>query len=189
MILPQFTCMIYLKLKIKQILFQEVFKMKHLKCKIALFMAVSFFCSNPATTAMAADYQTPASIVASLIGKTVTDVIQERFNTGKTYGTIAAEAGKLEEFKNEMLDNKEKILNDKVENNLISQEQADEILDTIKERQAVCDGTGFGQGNGTGNGSGRRNGVGRGQGSGFGNGVGRGQGAGLRNGTCIYYNN
>lgn len=181
--------------------------MKNLKCKIGLFMTASMLCASSVTTVTAADYQTPASIVASLIGRTVTDVIQERFSTGKTYGTIAAEAGKLDEFKDEMLDNKEEILNDKVENNLISQEEANNILNAIQERQAVCDGTGFGNdagigngtglgngagiGNGTGlgNGAGRGNGAGLGSGAGRGNGAGRENGAGLRNGSCIYYNN
>lgn len=45
---------------------------------------------------------TPAGIVSALTGKSVEAVTAERA-TGSTYGTIAQEAGKLEEFKTETL--------------------------------------------------------------------------------------
>lgn len=150
--------------------------MKNLKRKITL-LAVAAVISAGSITVMAANYQTPADIAASVTGKTVEDVIQERFNTGKAYGTIAAEAGKLDEFKAESLNIKEKLLSEDVEKGLLSKEEADNILNTIKERQAICDGTGYGNGRRCGYGCGL--GFGRGQGAGF----------GYRNGSCLYYKN
>ena len=49
----------------------------------------------PAATAMAAEYQTPADTAAEVTGRSVEDVARERFETGKTYGAIAAEDGRL----------------------------------------------------------------------------------------------
>lgn len=160
--------------------------MKHLKTKVILFTAVSVLTLGSAVTVSAAGRHRPADIVAAITGRAVANVIQERFETGKTFGTIAAEAGKLDEFKDEMLNAKEEILNENVENGVISQEQADEILETVQERQAECDGTGygdglgcgFGYGDGTGNGCIYGDGNGFGNGNGYGNGFGRGGGNG-----------
>ena len=106
--------------------------------------AVSILSVGSAATVVAADYQTPAETIASLTGRPVSEIIQEAVDSGKTYGMIAAEAGKLEEFKEERLNVKEQILDENVENGAISQEEADNILEDIKERQAICDGTGAG---------------------------------------------
>ncbi len=162
--------------------------MKHLKSKVILFTAISVLSMSSTLTVSAAGRHTPADIVAGLTGRAVASVIEERFETGKTFGTIAAEAGKLDEFKSEMLNTKEEILNEDVENGVISQEEADEILNAVKERQAVCDGTGNGDGSGCGYGNGCGYGYGNGSGNGFGcgygsgNGFGRGQGGGYGRG-------
>ncbi len=151
--------------------------MKHLKTKVILFTAVSVLTLGSAVTVSAAGRHRPADIVAAITGRAVANVIQERFETGKTFGTIAAEAGKLDEFKDEMLNAKEEILNENVENGVISQEQADEILETVQERQAECDGTGYGDGLGCG--FVYRDGTGYGPGCVYGDGTGYGPG-------CIY---
>lgn len=174
------------RFKKNKLRFEEVFIMKHLKTKVILFTAVSVLTLGSAVTVSAAGRHRPADIVAAITGRAVANVIQERFETGKTFGTIAAEAGKLDEFKDEMLNAKEEILNENVENGVISQEQADEILETVQERQAECDGTGygdglgcgFGYGDGTGNGCIYGDGNGFGNGNGYGNGFGRGGGNG-----------
>jgi len=160
--------------------------MKNLKCNLTILTAAAILSVGSTVTATAADYQTPADIASSITERTIEDVVKERFNTGKTYGTIAAEAGKLDEFKSKSFINKEKILNENVEKGLISQEEADNIINSIKVRQSVCDGTG----NGLGCGYGRGLGFGRGQGLGFGKGQGAGQGIGFkyRDGSCFYYN-
>lgn len=146
------------------------------------------------TAFAASQYKTPAEVVAGITGKTVESVITERAETGKTYRTIASEAGKLDEFKAEMLEMKKDALAEQVAAGKITQAQADAIIKTIEENQAVCDGTGaagigrnmgagFGCG-GTGLGTGGAN---RGTGAGRGQGGGRGVGAGgmrLQDGSC-----
>ena len=134
-------------------------------------------------------YKTPAQAVAGLTGKTEESVITQKVETGKTYGTLASEAGKLEEFKDEMLEIRKDALAAKVAAGTMTQAQADEIWAAIEENQANCDGTGsarigqkagagFGSMNGQGQGQGKRNG----QGQGGGMGQGRGQGNG---GVCV----
>ncbi len=124
--------------------------------------------------------QTPADVVAGLTGKTLEDLYAERAE-GKTFGAIAKDAGKLEEFKQQMLEQKKAILYQRVEAGELSQEKADEIYNTIKDRQATCDGTGNAQLGGK-YGAGFGNRVGRGHGMGKGMGKGMGRGAGMRNG-------
>ncbi|GAB6178724.1 hypothetical protein JCM14036_00430 [Desulfotomaculum defluvii] len=118
--------------------------------------------------AFAATAMAPAEIVAQLTGKSIADVNQER-SGGNTYGTIAKEAGVLEEFKAQSLEQKKVVLDQRVEDGQLTQEQADEIYNNIKNNQATCDGSGNGK-------------IGRKYGVGFGLGQGQGAGAGMRNG-------
>ena len=129
----------------------------------------------------ASGYSTPAEALAGLTGKTVAQVIQERQETGKSYGVIADEAGKLEEFKEENLQIKKDVLDERVAAGTLTQAKADEILKAIETNQAICDGTGsakigqkYGAGFGNGNGNGLRNGNGMRNGNG--QGLGRGMG-------------
>lgn len=135
-----------------------------------------------AVTSFAATYSTPAEAAAGVTGQSIEEVVSQR-QEGKTYGTIANEAGKLEEFKAAALEMKEDRLRELVKDSSITQSDADEILAIIKERQAVCDGTGnAGAGLGIGMGGGYGMGAGRGNG-----GAGRGMGVGgmrLRDGSC-----
>lgn len=150
-------------------------KTKLLLCLVAaFFFAFAFSAESEAAARAAAD--TPASIVAQLTGRTVSDVMQERYETGKTYGTIAKESGKLAEFKKECLELKKKVLKEEVANGNLSQKEADKILAAIKANQAACNGDGYGRQNGSycGYGYGMGCGYGRGQGCGYG----RGQGCG-----------
>ncbi len=157
--------------------------MKNLKKIMVLAVAVGVL--GAAGIAYAADIKTPADIAASLTGKSVTDVAKER-TEGKTYGTIAKEAGKLDEFKAQILEQKQAILDQRVKDGIITQEQADDTYKAIKDNQATCDGTGnagigmknkvgFGKGTGLGAGTGKGQGMGRG---------GSGQGMGRGNGSC-----
>ncbi|WMJ23728.1 hypothetical protein RBG61_03440 [Paludicola sp. MB14-C6] len=145
-------------------------KMKKLVSIGAVVLMVSAF----STTAMAAsNYKTPAEAAAGVTGKTVEEVTQIKQDTDKTYGTIAKDAGKLEEFKTEMFDMKKDFLATKVADGTITQEKADEIINEIKENQANCDGTGskgimrkYGLGFGKSNGQGKGNGQGMRMGNG-----------------------
>lgn len=131
-------------------------------------------------------YTTPAEAAAGVTGKTVEVVTAEKQASGKTYGTIANDAGKLEEFKTEMLELKKATLAKRVADGTLTQEKAEEILTSIEENQATCDGTGsasIGKKNGVG--FGKSDGTGTGNGMKRGGGQGNGQGNGNRNGTCL----
>jgi hypothetical protein len=93
-------------------------------------------------TSLAAEYASPAELVAALTGQTAESVAAQRQETGETCGAIAAEAGKLEEFKAGMLEMKKARLSERVEAGTITQERADEILAAMEQHQENCDGTG-----------------------------------------------
>lgn len=137
-----------------------------------------------AGTAYAAEFRTPADIVSSLTGKTVEAVSVERAS-GKTYGTIANEAGALEPFQEEMLVQRKAFLDQRVTEGRMTQDQANAIYSAIQENQVTCDGTGsaqIGKNNGVGFGNGMMQGLGRGQGQGQGFGGGMGNRAGMGSG-------
>lgn len=130
------------------------------KSKKAIAVLIAVLVLAISATALAATYSSPAEMVAALIGKTKEEVIAERTETGKAYGTIANDAGKLEEFKAAMFETKKAVLKDRVESGRLTQEQADALLKAIEENQATCDGTGgarvgreYGAGFGMGSGS------------------------------------
>lgn len=114
----------------------------------------------------AATAKTPAEITSSLTGKAVAEVNAER-SQGKTYGTIAKEAGKLDEFQAQMLEERKANLDQRVKDGTLSQQQADAIYNNIKTNQLTCDVTGSGRMGGQVCGM---NGGGRGNGQGFGRG-------------------
>ncbi|MDD4296100.1 MAG: DUF2680 domain-containing protein [Ruminiclostridium sp.] len=140
------------------------------------------------TAFAASQYTTPAEAVAGLSKREVQSVIEERAQTGKSYGTIANEAGVLDEFKEEMLEMKKDVIAARVADGTMTEEQADAIIARIEENQANCDGTGAdcgqkGKGLGAGARFGQGNGQDRGkQGRGMGNGCGMGND--LRGGSC-----
>lgn len=139
-----------------------------------------------AGTAYAAELKSPADIVSGLTGKTVEEVSVERAS-GKTYGTIANEAGKLDSYKQEMLAQKKAMLDQRVKDGNLTQEQANALYSVIEKNQTACEGVGsaqFGKGCGAGFGNGMMNGQGQGQGQGFG----RGMGNGTRMGGNGFYN-
>lgn len=121
-------------------------------------------------TAMASGaFTSPADILADLKGKSVTDVNLEKTTSGKTYGTLANEAGMLEDFQARMLEQKKNLLDQRVKDGQLTAQQAEEIYTAIQNNQATCDGTGSAQ-------LGKSNGLRMGQGNGNGNGKGNGMG-------------
>lgn len=151
--------------------------MKNFK-KLLAVVAVVGVLGTTGIVYAATEAKTPAEVVSGLTGKTVEDVTKERAE-GKTYGTIANEADKLDEFKTQMLEQKKAILDQRVKDGTLTQAQADEIYNQIKENQATCDGTGsarIGRGAEAGFGQGSCGGLGMGSGA---QGQGRGQGRGM----------
>lgn len=129
--------------------------------------------------AFADSVMTPAQVYSDVTGKTVEEAYEER-QSGKTYGQLAQEEGKYDEFKEQLIENRKELLEERVEDGTLTREQADYMLQRMEE----CDGTnpgqngfGLGRGNGGcgyGNGQCGFGGQGRGAGKGF------GQGQGLR---------
>ena len=146
--------------------------MKMFKKLVMVFTVVAVL--GAASAAYAATTKTPAEIAAGLTGRSVETLVQERA-AGQTYGAIANDAGKLEEFKTQMLEQKKTILDQRVADGKLTQERADTIYNAMKSNQADCDGTGNA-------GMGKNAGLGLGQGNGMGNGQGTGAGAGSCNG-------
>jgi hypothetical protein len=144
--------------------------MKNMKKLIAIVTMVGVL--GTAGVAFAAG-QTPGDIAADLTSKTVEELYEERAE-GKTFGAIAKDAGKLEEFKQQMLEQKKAVLDQSVEDGELTQEEADELYSEIKNNQANCDGSGNAA-------IGRKYGACFGQGNGMGNGQGAGRGARMRN--------
>jgi len=164
--------------------------MKGLKKWAAALTVVAVLGASGA--AYAATALTPAEIAANLTGKSVTELQQQRADSHQTYGAIANEAGKLEEFKVQMLEQKKVILDERVATGKLTQEQADTIYSNIQNNQTNCDGTGNGNAQmgkkaGAGFGQGAGNGLGNGQelGKGMGYGQGYGNRTGNCNGTCL----
>ena len=128
--------------------------------------------------AFADSLMTPAQIYSDVTGKSVEEAYEDR-QSGKTYGQLAQEEGKYEEFKEQLLENRKELLEERVAEGTMTREQADSIIERMEE----CDGTnqgqsrlGLGRLNGTrGNGQ-CANGNGQGQGRGTGKGFGQGQG-------------
>ena len=120
-------------------------------------------------------YGTPAEAAAGVTGRTLEEIAEERLS-GKPYGLIAAESGMLEGFQAAMLEIREAALAARVESGALAQEEADAVLEAIRQRQAVCDGTGAG---------GCGLGAGRGRGGPCGWGMGWNGGCGLRDGSCL----
>lgn len=119
---------------------------------------------------------TPAEIVSNITGKSLEEVTEERFKSGKTYGELANDEGLWEDYKNEMLESKKAFLDEKVADGTLTQEEASEYYNNMVERQEYCseNGAGYGSmmGSGYGNGGMMGNG-GRGLGLGQGRGCGR----------------
>lgn len=150
--------------------------------KLLAALTAAMVLASTSVVALAAQWSTPAEAAAGVTGSTVEEVQQQRAD-GKTYGQIADEAGKLEEFQQAMTDIHEERLDDLVELGRITDEEADTWLEAYEERQATCDGTGLrdgscGLGYGCGSGAGCGAGYGAGYGMGYGPGDGTGYGAG-----------
>ena len=104
----------------------------------------------------ASNYNNIAEVAAGVTGRTIESVVNERNETGKSFGTIAYEAGKLDEFQKESLELKKDILDSRVANGLLTQAEADQIIKSIEDNQLICGGAGLGCGGGYGLGCGGR---------------------------------
>lgn len=117
--------------------------MKNIKKLFIMAVAVVSIGSLSIGVFAKSNYNSPAEAAAGLSNKTVEEVKAERIQSRKTYGEIAKDAGKLEEFKLERSEMRKDQLALQVKDGKITQEKADEILANIADRQANCDKEGF----------------------------------------------
>ena len=141
--------------------------MKGLKKLAIAGVAVLALTLGSITALAVSKYSTPAEAVAGLTGREVQSVIDEREQSGKTYGSIANEAGVFDKFKEEMNEMKKEVLAKRVASGTMTQEQADAVIARLEANQANCNGSGTG----TCGGCGMRAGFGRAQGAKRGQGV------------------
>jgi len=134
------------------------------------------------TVFAAAKYDSPQEALAGMTGKTVEEITEKKVQENKTYGAIAAEEGKLDEFKVELLEQKREMIQERVTEGNLEQEDADAILERIQERQETCIGEGN-PGEGMMEGYGMKFGNGPEDGQGYGNGLQNGEGYGLNDGA------
>jgi hypothetical protein len=157
--------------------------MKSLK-KLAIVGAIVLALTVTTVTAFAASYSSPADIIAGLTGESADSIRAEKVESDSTYGTIADSYGVLEAFEEQMLEQKEAWLQERVASGSMTQEQADAIIAAMEENQANCDGSCDGSEGGLLAGMGARfGGMGQSSGSGLGDGLGSGVGSGLGNGV------
>ncbi len=110
--------------------------------KKVLIIVLFILSITTATVYAATNYSSPADIAAKVTGKPVEKVIKEKLDSNKTYGEIAKDEEKLEDFKNEMRQYKKDIVKDKVKDGIITKEEGDKFLAEIEKHQEFCDGTG-----------------------------------------------
>lgn len=150
--------------------------------KLLIVGAVVLTAAVTAITSFAAsEYNSPAEALAALTNKTEEQIIQEKQESGTTYGAIAAENGVFDAFKAEVLQIRKDRIEAKVADGTLTREKADEMIKAIEDRMADCDGTGSSGkcanfGTRSGGGCGMRNGEGRGR-QGMGKGLCGGQGS------------
>lgn len=156
--------------------FIGVYRMKKFKKLIFIGAVVLIIAATSVTALAATGYSSPAEILAGLTGQTADSILAEKTQSNTTYGTIAKDAGVLDQFKAQMLELKKAALAERVTAGQLTQERADAILAAMEANMANCDGIGSGKGAcGMG---GMMNGSGKGCGKGYG-GMGTCTGAGL----------
>ncbi|MEF9952752.1 MAG: hypothetical protein RR840_08190 [Clostridium sp.] len=132
-------------------------------------MALTAVCTIGLTASgvfAASKFNTPMEALASLTGQSVESIQKQKTEEDKSLGAIAKEADKLNEFKAETLKLKKDRLDQMVKDGTITQDEANKMLQSIKEKQANC------------NGDGQNKGIGKGLGKGMGMGKGNCQGMG-----------
>lgn len=137
--------------------------LKKLLATGAVVLTIGLIAPTLMTQAAQTKIETPVEITANLTNRTIESILKEMWETGKSPVQIADEAGKLTDFEKETLAQQKKILNQRVKDGLMTQTQADNIINSIEESQTYGYGYGYG-GCGYNYGGGYRRGYGYGGG-------------------------
>ena len=159
--------------------------MKKFRRTLIVLAAIAVIGTISITSLAAGGFGNPAQTLADLTNQNVEDVEQAKVDTGDTYCEMATDAGVYDEFQAARIDDRTDVIESRVADGTLTQEEADEIIADIEERMADCDGTCEGLG-GLNLGLGSKNGMGNRGASGYGQGSGTrgGNGTGLRDGSC-----
>lgn len=113
-----------------------------MKNKIIIGLLVAGVAGAGITTVSALSNQSKAEKIAELTGKPVSEIISERHDKDKTYGEIANENGVSEQFRTYNYEHKKSVVQEKIKNGTLTEEEGKKIIEQIEERHANCDGTG-----------------------------------------------
>lgn len=139
--------------------------MKSMKKFIGIAL-ILLICLSIAVPVLAySSYKTPLEIISTLTSMSQDDIINEKAK--KTFARIAKENNVLDEFKRQMLESKKQIINERIKAGSITDEEGEQILNNVKERQQYCNGEGYKKWQRQSNGYGRGNGYGKGMGRGI----------------------
>ncbi|MDQ0148996.1 hypothetical protein ACFO6R_05300 [Eubacterium multiforme] len=116
--------------------------MKNLSKILLTSTLIAGTCITSITAFASSKYNSPADIVSELTGRTTESIIEEHTSKNKTYGTIAKEASKLNEFKKENIKFKKEQINEKVANGTLTKAEGEKIIKDLETNQANCDGNG-----------------------------------------------
>lgn len=139
--------------------------------KIIIMMGISALIMTSGIAVYAGQGFSPVERLSELTATPVETLYEEKGDL--TFGELASQKGVIEEFRKDMLENKKNILEQRVTDKRLAQEEADAIYSKLLEKREDCDGSGFqrneeklGLGFGTGNGMGNGEKISRGQGFG-----------------------
>ena len=156
--------------------------MKRSKILLVSAAAVLVCCAFAIPAFAEASYQTPAQAAAGVTGMTLEEVQEERAETGKTYGEIAAEYDRLAEFQEARQSMREEAA-DTEPAAVSSTGNGNGACDGSCNSTGICDGSCLGAGNG--NGTGVCDGTGAGNGNGNGVCDGSCNSTGVCDGSCL----
>jgi len=147
---------------------EEIDEMKKYKKMILTIGLSAVVLVSSIGVALASDLFSPAEKLSELTGTSVEALYEAKGDM--TFGELAKEEGVLDEFKEDMLEGKKNILDQRVAEKILTQEEADTIYNSLLQNSEDCDGTGtqrreerLGLGFGTGDGMGNGNNGGQGQ--------------------------
>ncbi len=116
---------------------------KNLRFGAILLLAVLLAIVIPVSAVRGAINSNPVEILAELTGKTVSELVADHFDSQKTFGEMATDAGVLEQFQTSLAELRHNRISGAVASGELTQEQANQVITRIHKNQALCDGTGM----------------------------------------------
>lgn len=112
------------------------------KMNVAVIFVVAVFFFGAASAAAYSSSDSPVTVLSNLTGKSADILAERKMNTGKSFGQIASEEGKLIEFRHEMFKMKKNLVLKQAEAGAISEKEARDIIADIERCKVCCDGKG-----------------------------------------------